>query len=608
MSGVVAMFNRDGAPIDRVLLDGMTAFLAFRGTDAQHVQALENVGFGHTLLETSDAPVGEEQPFTLDGRTWIVADARVDAREELVTALRAHGHEDLAASATDVELILRAYHAWGEDCVAHLLGDFMFAIWDPSRQHLFCARDHLGVKPFFYAQLGPAVVISNTLDCIRLHPAASRDLDDSTIADFLLFGVNQDSGTTAFRDIRRLPPAHTITWTTHVPRCRRYWTLPIEEPIHFKRAGDYSDRFRELLSAALRDRLRTRRVAVLMSGGVDSPTLAATALRLLREDASDFSDFSLRAITSVYDRLIPDSERYYAGLVAEHLHIPIRYDVRDDEISIAQWDQISVHTPEPVDNPPAFAASVKFFDAVVADARVFLYGEGPDDALRYEWRPYLWRLLAEKQTAQLMRAVSADLWMHRRIPFWSSIRRIAASRRADARWMEDFPGWLTPEFATRCQCRDRWETQRRSGSSHPTKPVAYGSFSDVRWQSLLEGCDLSGALSRADIRHPFLDLRVVQYMLALPAMPWCRNKAIIRRTMRTELPHQVLRRPKSSVEASPDFERVKASGLPRLVASRDLLKYVNPDKIPLAPRNALELRSTLRPLGLNYWLRDLGSH
>ena len=131
----------------------------------------------------------------------------------------------------------------------------------------------------------------------------------------------------------------------------------MEEPIHFKRADEYSDRFKELLRAALRDRLRTRRVGVLMSGGVDSPTLAAVALSVLRERPSDFS---LQAITSVYDRLIPDAERHYAGLVADYLNIPIRYDVRDDETSIADWDQVSVHTPEPVDNPPAFAAGVEF--------------------------------------------------------------------------------------------------------------------------------------------------------------------------------------------------------------------------------------------------------
>jgi asparagine synthase (glutamine-hydrolysing) len=78
----------------------------------------------------------------------------VDARRELVPQLRANGHEDLSPDATDVELILRAYQTWGENCVEHLLGDFAFAIWDGSKQRLFCARDHLGVKPLFYAHLG----------------------------------------------------------------------------------------------------------------------------------------------------------------------------------------------------------------------------------------------------------------------------------------------------------------------------------------------------------------------------------------------------------------------------------------------------------------------
>jgi asparagine synthase (glutamine-hydrolysing) len=605
MSGVVGIFNLDGAPVDCALLDSMTRFLTFRGPDARRVRVLKHVGFGHTLLETSDPPCGEEQPLTLDGRTWIVADARVDARSDLIAALRGQGQHDAAPSATDAELIVRAYEAWGEECVEHLLGDFMFAIWDQSRQKLFCARDHLGVKPFFYAQIGPALVVSNTIDCIRLHPAVSRDLHDPAIADFLLFGVNQDAESTSFRDIRRLPPAHAMTWTKHGRRDRRYWTLAIEDPIFFKRAADYSDRFVELLNGALRDRLRTRRVGILMSGGIDSPTLAATALHLLRADPSDFS---LQAITSVYDRLIPDAERYYAGVVADHLHIPIRYDVRDDEVSIAQWDDVSVHTPEPVDNPPAFAASVKFFDAVVDDARVFLYGEGPDNALRYEWRPYLSYLLARRDITRLMRAVSSDLLMHRRIPFWSSIRHRIRQARASTELVEEYPVWITDEIAARCECKARWEMPRRPRSAHPTKPAAYSSLHDARWQALFEDCDLSGALSRAEIRHPFLDLRVLQYMLALPPMPWCRNKAIIRRTMRTHLPRQVIRRRKTSVAASPDFERVKASGLPRLVASPDLLRYVIPDRIPRVARDAMQLRSMLRPLGLNYWLRDLGNH
>jgi asparagine synthase (glutamine-hydrolysing) len=602
MSGIVGLLNLDGSPVDRSLLDRMTEYLRFRGPDGQRTLVTQNLGFGHTLLRVTEESAHEEQPFTLDGRSWIVADARIDARPELIAELRVRGQEEPALDATDVELILRAYCAWGEDCVAHLLGDFTFAVWDGPRQRLFCARDQLGIKPFFYAQLGETLVLSNTLDCVLLHPASSRDLHDPAIADFLLFGANQEIGTTAFRNIRRLPAAHCITWSKGTPRCRRYWTLPVDQPIYFKHADDYSDRFTELLRAAIRDRLRTRRVDVLMSGGLDSPTLAAVALTVSRERSTDFS---LQAITSVYDRLIPDSERHYAGLVADYLNIPIRYDVRDDETSIVNWNQVSVHTPEPVDNPPAFAAGVEFFQTMAGDTRVFLYGEGPDNALRYEWRPYVSHLLAGRRVARLVRALSNDLVMHRRVPLWGSIRQIAGSRRHKKQWLAVFPDWLNDEFAARCACRERWEAQQHPSSSpHPVRPLGYGGFDAVRWQPLFDDCDMNGALSHSEIRHPFLDLRLLRYMLALPAMPWCRNKLIIRRSMRTALPRDVLQRTKSSIQVSPDFRRVLASGFPRLVPSPDLLRYVTPGRIPSMPRSSVELRAALRPFGLNYWLQD----
>ena len=603
MSGIVGLLNLDDSAVDGDLIGRMTEYLAFRGPDARRVMVTKNLGFGHALLRVTEESERETQPFTLDGRQWIVADARVDARQELVAELKAGGQEDLMFDATDAELILRAYCAWGEDCVTHLLGDFSFAVWDAPRQHLFCARDQLGVKPLFYAHLGHTIVISNTLDCIRLHPAVSCDLHDPAIADFLLFGANQEIDTTSFRDIRRLPPAHCITWSKGAPRCRRYWTLPVDEPIYFKRADDYSDRFTELLRIALHDRLRTRRVGVLMSGGLDSPTLAAVALDLLREGSSDFF---LQAITSVYDRLIPDSERHYAGLVAAHLNIPIRYDVRDDETSIVNWDRVSVHTPEPVANPPAFAAGVEFVKNIGGDTRVFLYGEGPDNALRYEWRPYLSHLMAGRRAGPLVRALSSDLLMHPRVPLWSSIRRIAGARKHRKQWLEVFPGWLNEDFSARCACGDRWAArQRPSPSPHPVRPAGYGGFDAVRWQPLFEDCDINGALSHSEIRQPFLDLRLLRYMLALPAMPWCRNKLIIRRSMRTALPGDVLRRQKAAIQVSPDFKRVLASGFPRLVPASDLLRYVDPVKVPSVPQSSLELRAALRPLGLNYWLHDL---
>jgi asparagine synthase (glutamine-hydrolysing) len=602
MSGFAVTLNLDGADVECGLLVRMAAFLAFRGPDQQRVKVATNAGLAHALLRIPGESDHDEQPFTLDGKRWIVGDVRLDARADLIAELGAHDQDRCAPDVADVELLFRAYRAWGEDCVTHLLGDFAFAVWDEPRQRLFCARDHLGVKPCFYAQLGHTVVISNTLDCVRMHPAVSDHLHDPAIADFLLFGVNQESDTTVFTDIRRLPPAHCITWSADATRCRRYWTLPVEGPLYLKRASDYTDRFTELLRTATRDRLRSRRVGVLLSGGVDSASLTATAQRVLREQSSDFV---LQAITCVYDRLIPHADRHHADLVAAHLNIPIRYDVRDDEPSIAQWDRVSVHTPEPVANPPAFLSGVEFLRKMAPETPVLLYGEGPDDALRYEWRPYVSHLLAGRRLVALMRAAGDDLSMHPRVPLWSSMRQIAGARAHTRQWAQRFPDWLDDDFAARCRCRERWEAkQRPSSSPHAVRPRAYEGLRAAEWPALFEDCDISGALGGAEFRHPFLDLRLLRYMLALPAIPWCRNKLVIRRAMSTALPRPVLRRRKTAVPVSPDFERVRVSGFPQLVPASELRRYVNPDRVLPAPKSETELRALLRPLGLNYWLQQ----
>ena len=606
MSGIVAIANVDGAPLDGAMLDRLTQSLSFRGPDGRRTRVIGQAGLGHALLRIDDLSARDDQPYSLDGRTWLVADARIDARADLAAALSARAPHRCPDDASDVELIARAYDLWGEDCVAHLVGDFAFVVWDAPRRHLFCARDPLGVKPLFHARVGDTILVGNTLDCLRRHPSISDALHEPAIADFLLFGANTDTGTTVFRDVERVPPAHAIAWTAGATRRRRYWTLPLDAPIHFRRSGDYTDRFIELLGAAVRDRMRTRSVAVFMSGGVDSTALAATALRVLREQPSGFD---LQALTSVYDRLIPDDERRYAALAANHLGIPIRFDARDEEPSIATWDRVAVHTPEPVDNPPAFAAAVDFARRFAADARVFLYGDGPDNALAYEWRPYLSYLGARRDVRLLARAVSTDLLMHPRVPFWSSIRELAGRRRHERRWREDYPAWLDERFAARCECRARWEAhQQPPAPPHPVRPRAAAAFDDPRWQPLFDFCDLTGALSGSEMRHPFLDLRLLRYMLALPAMPWCRNKLIIRRSMRGSLPRAVLRRKKTPIAMTADLARVRAGGLPRLTPAPLLLRYVNPSRVPAAARTEVELRSALRPLGLNYWLHELDAN
>lgn len=248
MSGIVGIVHLDGRPVDTGLLGRMTRFLTPRGPDAQRTWVEDNAGFGHALLITDPGVQRSPQPCTVDGRTWITADARLDARDELLERLR--GRTPVDAAASDPELILHAYKCWNETCLDHLFGEYVFAVWDSERCRLFCAHDQLGTRPLYFAHLRDLVVFSNTLECVRQHPAVSAKINDAAIGDFLLFGLNYNPETTSFADIRRLPPGHFATWDSHSHVQRRYWQMPIDEPLFYRRRHDYVDQFQSLLKTS----------------------------------------------------------------------------------------------------------------------------------------------------------------------------------------------------------------------------------------------------------------------------------------------------------------------------------------------------------------------
>jgi len=464
MSGIIGILNLDGAPVDRRLLARMTDFLVFRGPDAQNSWIDGAAGFGHTLLKTTYESERERQPFTLDEKVWIVADARVDARSDLIAKLKARGRE-VAADVPDVELILHAYGVWQEDCVERLLGDFAFGVWDATRRRLFLARDHMGVKPLYYSHIGSCVIFSNTLDCMRQHPLVSDRLNDLGVADFLLFDLNQDKATTTFADIQRIPPAHCAVWSETGLDLRRYWTLPIDEPVYYRKLDDYVDRFKELLKAAVGDRLRTDRVGIFMSGGIDSPTLAATAHELLRNRSINSG---VRAFTIAYDGY--GEERYYAGLVAAKLGIPIEFSGWTEDTFDPDWQSTSFHTPEPVPYPARLSVDRTYYQGMAAHSRVAFFGEGPDNALRYEWSTYLSYLIRGRRIGRLLYDLGCQAVLDPRL-FAVAVRRIL-KRPAPDETESPFPDWFNADFEKHFQLRARWQQlQVQLRSPHPIRPV-----------------------------------------------------------------------------------------------------------------------------------------
>ena len=608
MSGFVCIINPDGKPVSRELLRQMTDFMTFRGPDAQQIWSDGHVGFGHTMLRTTEESLTERQPFTLDGEVWITADARIDGRKELIGKLKSKVTADLN-NVADVELILRAYDSWGEQCPEHLIGDFAFAIWDGRNRRLFCARDHFGVKPFYYAQAGDSLVLSNTLNCVRLHPAVSDELNDQAIGDFLLFGLNQEFTTTTFADIKRLPPAHYLTWSSGQQRVSRYWTLPTDGNIRYRREGEYVEHFKELMRAAVGDRLRTTKVAASMSGGLDSTSVAATAKEISHKQSKPLD---LQAFTMVYDRLIPDQERYYSGLAAEALGIPIHYLVLDDYKLYERWDCPGFQPPEPADFPiSAFVSDYQM--QVASHSRVLLSGDGGDPAL------FLSQTCLDEQIKnfrfwRVASFMAQYVHTYKRLPrlgFRTMLKRWAGKK--PAMWRSPFPVWLNQSFAEQYDLRARMEEVDKGPEPiHPIRPEAYKYLVAIYWSDSFERADPGTTYIPVEYRYPFLDLRMVRYLLAIPQLPWCVHKEMLRVAMKGILPDSVRLRAKTPLAGNPFFELMKqpdSKWIDEFAPMPDLTRYVNRSAIPRIAQEADpdKLWLNTRPISLNYWLRGLRS-
>jgi len=605
MSGIVGILNLDGAPIEPHLLQKLTDFLAFRGPDAKQTWLDGHVGFGHTLLKTTRESANEKQPFSLDAGTWIVADARVDGRQDLIAKLQAHAHVDLVG-ATDVELILRAYQVWGEGCVEHLIGDFAFAIWDAPRRRLFCARDQFGVKPFFYAHLGSCFIFSNTLDCIRQHPAISDRVNDLAIADFLLFGANQDPAATAFVDIQRLPPAHALTCESGKLSVRRYWTLPVAAPVHYRRDREYVEHFRDLLDTAVGDRLRVDSAGVLMSGGLDSPTVAASAQRIFNHNGDNSG---IRAYTQVFDSLIPHEERRYSGLVAAGLGIPIEYFVDDDLQLFGHADRTESRSPEPTHSPFSEKTAGQMRQLAVW-SRVTLTGFGADPGLSCRITVHFRGLLKTGRFGRALADAARYLTTENRLSrlYLRTRWRIMFASKSES---PSYPEWLDEDLEKRLGLRDRWKALNRATAPPACeRPEAYEAVTAPVWAGLFEGLDAGSTRVPVEFRHPFFDLRLVNFLLGLPTLPWCSDKQLLRDAARGVLPDAVRLRRKSPLTADPLIallDRPEAAWVDRFEAAPELERYVVRNRIPavLGEKDPYKAWIHLRPLSLNIWLRQL---
>jgi asparagine synthase (glutamine-hydrolysing) len=602
MSGIVGLFNSDRQPIDLSLLHQMTDYMVFRGPDARSLWHNGQVGLGHTLLRTTFESEQEQQPLTLDNGVWIVADARLDGRVHLLEILRAKGRE-IANDAPDVELIWHAYQVWDTACVDHLMGDFVFIIWDERHQRLFCARDQFGILPFYYAQVNSTLICSNTLNCIRLHPQISAKLNEQAVGDFLLFGMNMEFATTAFADIQRLPPAHTLIWSEGKLRIQRYWQLPRCLPlIRYKRPEEYVEHFAHLFEQAVGDRLRTERIATHISGGMDSTSIAAVAQKLLIARGKPF-DFQAFMMSSQQEQ----QEDSYATEVAKAVGIPLNFVESDAHLQVVPSEQPDTVLPEPGLAIPERDPFSELSRCCAAHGRVVLTGFGGDPALRFGefyWLEWFKHGLIGQWLAVQLHYLSL---YRRRPPFY--FRQGWRNWRTISQQQPPLPTWFNPAFVQRLDLQNRWEKINADSLEQISR---YGMGNSPYWSNLFAWAD--PGYHSLPLKHyfPFFDLRLVCYLVAIPPVPWLVSKTVLRLATEKQLPESVRHRPKKVFDAPQDYSQVMQEMVEvwigdLLMATPTLSEYVN-----IAQLRALLESSSNKPvesmllercLAFAYWLR-----
>ena len=243
-------------------------------------------------LSIIDLAGGVQPMSNQDGSIWVTFNGEIYNFEELKRELCSHGHRFVTRS--DTEVLLHAYERWGQECVERFRGMFAFGIWDARRRTLFLARDRVGKKPLYYAQLDRQFVFASEIQALVEHPGIRRQLEPSALDDFLTYGY-VPSPKTAFRGVYKLPPAHTLTLDLKddalQPRAdvKPYWRLE-----YFPKLNLGEEDAGASLLETLTEAVRLRMVAdvplgVLLSGGVDSSLVVALMSRLSDRPVKSFS-------------------------------------------------------------------------------------------------------------------------------------------------------------------------------------------------------------------------------------------------------------------------------------------------------------------------------
>ena len=369
MCGICGLARLDGRPVEPALLEEMNDTLLHRGPDSGGTHVDGSVGIAARRLSIIDLETGDQPLSNEDGTITVVQNGEIYNFQALRDRLRSQGHTFRTKGDTEVHAHL--YEELGPRFAAELRGMFAVAIWDAKRRRLVLARDRFGIKPLYYRHTGDSLSFASELKALLPQPDFAREIDPDAVDAFLAFSF-VPAPLSIFREVRKLPPGCTLVWDADSTEItiERY-ARPRPTSAAEQRTGS-EEELAEELRERLRDSVRAHLIAdvpvgVLLSGGIDSCTLAALA----SEVASPVRTFTIGFDERGFD------ERSLARLVAE------RYATDHHEL---------VLRPDAVELLPALSAA---FDEPFADSsaiptylvsqlarkhvKVALSGEGGDE-------------------------------------------------------------------------------------------------------------------------------------------------------------------------------------------------------------------------------------
>jgi asparagine synthase (glutamine-hydrolysing) len=558
MSAITGIFYIDGRKIDPELIKKMNNRLSHRGPDGSAVWCEGSIALGHQMLWTTPESLHEKLPFEDEVSGLVItADARIDNRDELSKELDIEDKEEVS----DSYFILKAYQMWGENCPDKLLGDFAFAIWDKNEEKLFCARDHMGVKPFYYYLDDEMFVFGTEIKALFCVSGVPRELNERRVA-FYLMDI-EDNKSTFYENIVSLSKAHSLTIKRDISKIKEYWKLDPDSQMVMESEEDYIKSFRKIFENAVKCRLRSAYpLGFELSGGLDSSSVVCMSKEILNENKNSSLN-TIKTFSQIFDDFPQCDERNYIQNIINTGKIEAHF-IRGDNINpFHQIEMILWHQEQPFFTPNMVTLWNFYKKIHKENVRVVLGGSGGDVVISYGTN-YLYDLAITFKWKQMIKELNyfserVNVNFYYLFYIHVLLSLIPEHIKTFTRFFKKNSTYILNNlFSERIKAQDYlnkfyWKPLNEFKTA---KKFHYYSLSMDNIY-FLEMLDRTTSVFSIEPRYPFLDKRLVEFCYSLPShmkfkFGWSRY--ILRKSMEGIIPKENQWRPFKSLIDSV-FER-----------------------------------------------------